>query len=160
MWCTRRYITTRTTLLDSGGNHAFVITKINYLTSPYRAQHPTYVTHFHSTRRNKAINPMTAQTRAPCTVRYTAPVSHYSTFHSPFALRNIGPIPISTKTSLSHPPEFPLQHGGQMTPQWRQSGCITNQQCSSGGSNPNPQVPHCTCSYMTPYPIHPLNPYW
>ncbi len=28
-----------------------------YSTSPYRAQHPTYATHFHSTRRNKA-NPM------------------------------------------------------------------------------------------------------
>jgi hypothetical protein len=63
---------------------------------------------FNTTEQGIQPNWMSAQIRALCSVR-TAPVSHHPAFHSPFALRNIGPIPISTQTSPSHPPEFPLQ---------------------------------------------------
>jgi hypothetical protein len=119
-WYTGRCMT-RTTLLDSCGSNAHMITEIIRLARIEPA--PTCMQHIpNSTRRSKAINPMTAQTRAPCTVR-TAPVSHHSTFHLPFAPteEHWTDPNIDENRPPANPPEFPLLQ--QVTgSKWRHSG--------------------------------------
>ncbi|EFX78098.1 hypothetical protein DAPPUDRAFT_246374 [Daphnia pulex] len=92
---------------------------------------------------------MTAQTRALCTVR-TAPVSHHSTFHLPFApTEEYWTDPnIDENRPPANTPEFPLQQ--QVTGSDNLSCDATvaptgvqpiNQQSSPGDSNP---VSRCT----------------
>ena len=122
-----------------------------YSTSPYRALHPTYVTHFHSTRRNKATQ------LNECANKGTLLCQIYS---ASFTLSRISFAFWTAEDETTHQPpsRVPSPARGQMTPQWRQSGCMTNQQYSPRGSNHGPQL--CTTAPIaTPSTIHPLVPF-